>query len=473
MKGPTRLVLFWPSLLLAACSFAPRYQEPSTPPPPPVYQESGEWQMAQPADASKRDAWWALYQDPELNELEAKIALANQDLKAALARLEQARAQTRIARSAEFPTITAGPTITRSRTSRDAPDYNPNLPIVHNDFLAEGDLSYEIDLWGKIRNSVSAARAGAQASAADAAALELALHAELATDYFQLRNLDAQRALLDHTVEAYARGLELTQHLYDGGAAPISDLLQAKAQLEGAKTQQADISLRRSQTQHGIAVLVGESASTFRLDAKPLPTDAQPPALDAGMPSTLVERRPDVAAAERRVAQANANIGVARAAYFPVFSLGAAAGFESLQSSNWFSAPSRLWSIGPSAVLTVFDGGLHRAQSAQAHAAYDEQVADYRGVVLGAFQDVEDNLAALRQLQSESTSEAAAVEAAKGALDQANDRYQGGLVTYLEVVTAETTALQAELSAADIQQRRLAASIALIKALGGGWERAR
>lgn len=471
MKGSTRLLLLWPALLVGACSFAPRYHEPSTPAPPPAYQESGEWQPAQPADASQRGEWWTLFQDPQLDALESKLVLANQDLKAALARLEQARAQTRIARSAEFPTITAGPSVTRSRTSRNAPDYNPNLPIIHNDFLADGDLSYEIDLWGKIRNNVRAARAGEQASAADAATLELALHAELATDYFQLRSLDAQRALLDHTVEAYTRGLELTKNLYDGGAAPISDLLQAKAQLEGARTQQADIALRRAQTQHGIAVLVGESASTFHLEVRPLPVDAQPPPLDAGMPSTLVERRPDVAAAERRVAQANANIGVARAAYFPVFSLGAAAGFESLHSANWFTAPSRLWSIGPSAVLTVFDGGLHRAQSAQAHAAYDEQVADYRGVVLGAFQDVEDNLAALRQLQSESESEAAAVEAAQGALEQANDRYQGGLVTYLEVVTAETTALQAELSAADIQQRRLAASIGLIKALGGGWER--
>jgi NodT family efflux transporter outer membrane factor (OMF) lipoprotein len=361
--------------------------------------------------------------------------------------------------------------VTRERVSRNGPEYNPNLPIIHNDWLAEGDLNYEIDLWGRIRNGVRAARAGEQASAADAATLELALHAELATDYFQLRNLDAQVALLDHTVEAYTRALDLTQHLYDGGAAPISDLLQAKAQLEGAKTQQADIRLRRAQMQHGIAVLVGESASTFHLEAQPLAADAQPPAYDTGLPSTLVQRRPDVAAAERRVAQANYGIGVARAAYFPVFSLTAAAGFESLQSSNWFSAPSRLWAIGPSAVLTVFDAGLHRAQSAQAKAVYDEQAADYRGVVLGAFQDVEDNLVALHELQSESQSEAAAVSATQGALEQANDRYQGGLVTYLEVVTAETAALQAQLSAADIQQRRLGASIALIKALGGGWER--
>jgi outer membrane protein, multidrug efflux system len=471
MNSRTRVLLLWPAALLSACSFAPRYHEPTMPPAPAVYQESGDWQTAQPADAQPRGSWWSLYQDPQLDTLEGRITVANQDLKAALARLEQARAQTRIARAAEFPTITAGPSVTRERTSRNGPDYNPNLPIVNNDWLAQADLSYEIDLWGRIRNGVRAARAGEQASAADAATLELALHAELATEYFQLRNLDAQVALLDHTVEAYTRALDLTQHLYDGGAAPISDLLQAQAQLEGAKTQQADIRLRRAQMQHGIAVLVGESASTFHLEPLPLPADAQPPTFDTGLPSTLVQRRPDVAAAERRVAQANYNIGVARAAYFPVFSLAAAAGFESLQSSNWFSAPSRMWSIGPSAVLTVFDAGLHRAQSAQAKAVYDEQAADYRGVVLGAFQDVEDNLVALHELQNESVSEAAAVTATQGALEQANDRYQGGLVTYLEVVTAETAALQAQLSAADIQQRRLGASIALIKALGGGWER--
>lgn len=471
MNSRMRVLVLWPAVLLSACSFAPRYHEPAVAPAPAAYQESGDWQSAQPADAQARGPWWSLFQDPQLDTLEGKITVANQDLKAALARLEQARAQTRIARAGEFPTITAGPSVTRERVSRNGPEYNPNLPIIHNDWLAEGDLNYEIDLWGRIRNGVRAARAGEQASAADAATLELALHAELATDYFQLRNLDAQVALLDHTVEAYTRALDLTQHLYDGGAAPISDLLQAKAQLEGAKTQQADIRLRRAQMQHGIAVLVGESASTFHLEAQPLAADAQPPAYDTGLPSTLVQRRPDVAAAERRVAQANYGIGVARAAYFPVFSLTAAAGFESLQSSNWFSAPSRLWAIGPSAVLTVFDAGLHRAQSAQAKAVYDEQAADYRGVVLGAFQDVEDNLVALHELQSESQSEAAAVSATQGALEQANDRYQGGLVTYLEVVTAETAALQAQLSAADIQQRRLGASIALIKALGGGWER--
>jgi NodT family efflux transporter outer membrane factor (OMF) lipoprotein len=276
--------------------------------------------------------------------------------------------------------------------------------------------------------------------------------------------------LLDRTVADYARALELTQHLYDGGAAALADLDQAKAQLETARTQAAAIRQSRAQTEHAIAVLLGESASTFRLDAQPLPLEVVPPAIDLGLPSALLERRPDVAAAERRVAAANAGIGVARAAYFPVFSLFGAAGFESTAASNWITAPSRLWSIGPSALLTVFDGGLHRAQSAAAHAAYDEQVADYRGTVLTAYQEVEDNLAALHDLELQSASEAAAVDATADALEQAQYQYQAGLVTYLEVVVSENAALAARLSAADIQVRRMIASVMLVKALGGGWE---
>jgi NodT family efflux transporter outer membrane factor (OMF) lipoprotein len=336
--------------------------------------------------------------------------------------------------------------------------------------VLEADVSYEFDVWGRVRNSVASARASEQASAADLATLDLSTHAELASDYFTLRSEDAQQELLDRTVVDYASALALTQSLYDGGAAALSDLDQAKAQLESARTQAADMGLRRAQTEHAIAVLLGESASGFRLDAQPLKVDVLPPAIDPGLPSTLLERRPDVAAAERRVASANAGIGVARAAYFPVFSLFGAAGFESTQVSNWISAPSRLWSVGPSAVLTVLDGGLHRAQSAAAHAAYDEQVADYRGVVLAAYQDVEDNLAALRQLQQESVSEAAAVTATTGVLEQAQFRYGAGIATYLEVVFAENAALAARLSAADIQVRRMIASVQLVKALGGGWQ---
>ena len=321
-----------------------------------------------------------------------------------------------------------------------------------------------------MRNTLSAANASAQASAADLVTLDLSTHAELATDYFSLRSADQQQALLDQTVADYTKALQLEQNLYNGGAAALSDLVQAQAQLETARTQAADVHLQRAQLEHAIAVLIGQPASSFHLDAMPLPAELAPPAIDPGLPSALLERRPDVSAAERRVFAANAEIGVARAAYFPVFSLNASAGYDSTHSSNWIEAPSNIWSLGPSAVLTLFDAGRHASQSAQAHAAYDEQVANYRGSVLNAYREVEDNIVALRQLEQESTSQAAAVTASQKALEQAVYRYKGGIVTYLEVVTTENAALQAELSAANIQGRRLNASVLLVKALGGGWQ---
>jgi NodT family efflux transporter outer membrane factor (OMF) lipoprotein len=455
--------------VLTACSLAPRYHRPTTETPPQAYQEVGEWKTAQPADAERRGAWWAPFEDRGLDALEARVGEANQNLKAAFERLQEARAQTRIERSAYFPTITAGPTVSRYRTSINSPSYNPAKPAVLNDFLLEGDLSYEFDVWGRVRNTVAAARATQQATAADLAVLDLGLHAELASDYFMLRSEDTRQRLLDQTVIEYGRALELTQNLFEGGAGVLADVDQARAQLETARTQAADMRLQRAQTEHAIAVLVGASPSAFRLDPQPLPLEVLPPAVDPGMPSALLERRPDIAAAERRVAAANAQIGVTRAAYFPVFSLTGTTGFESTASGNWITAPSRLWSIGPAAILTVFDGGLHRAQSEQAHAAYEEQVANYRNTVLAAYQEVEDNLAALRELALESSSEAAAVTATTGALEQAQYRYQGGIVTYLEVVTAQNASLAARLSAADIQLRRLVASVLLVKALGGGW----
>jgi NodT family efflux transporter outer membrane factor (OMF) lipoprotein len=413
-----------------------------------------------------------VFDDPLLDTLENKVTAANQDIKAAFARLQQARAETRIQRSASFPTLTAGSSATRSRTSVNSPTYSPTKPAVGNDFELEADLSYEIDVWGRIRNSVASARASEQASAADLATLDLSTHAELAGDFFTLCGLDTEQALLNQTVADYARAVQLTRILFEGGAAARADLDQAEAQLQTARTQATDIRLRRAQTEHAIAVLVGELPSTFHLDSRPLRLDVAPPAIDPGLPSVLLERRPDVAAAERRTAAANADIGVARAAYFPVFSLPGTGGFESSSSSNWISAPSRFWSIGPSAVLTVFDAGRHRAQSAQAHARYDEQVATYRETVLTAYQEVEDNLAALRDLDAEAGSQAAAVAATASALKQAHFQYQGGLVTYLQVVVTENAALSAQLSAADIQIRRMSATVLLIKALGGGWRSA-
>jgi NodT family efflux transporter outer membrane factor (OMF) lipoprotein len=471
MKGRLRSAAALLIGTLTACSFAPVYKTPESAPAAALYKESGDWKAAQPVDNETRGAWWTLFHDPQLDALEAKVGDANQDLKAAFARLQQARAATRIARADLFPTLSAGASATRSRTSVNSPTYVRGSEPVGNNFDLQADFSYELDVWGRVRNAVTSAKASQQASAADLATLNLSVHAELATDYFALRAQDAQQVLLDKTVADYAQSLQLTQNLYNGGAAALADVAQAQAQLENVRTQAADIRLQRAQSEHAIAVLLGENPSAFHALPNPLPQEAVPPALDHGLPSSLLERRPDVAAAERRVAAANAQIGVARAAYFPVFSLAAAAGFDSTSSSNWLNAPSRLWSVGPAGVLTLFDAGRHRAQTAQAKAVYDEQVADYRGTVLTAYQEVEDNLAALRQLQQESVSEAAAVTATGKALQQAQYRYKAGLVTYLEVATTETTALQAQLSNVTIQLRRMNASVLLVKALGGGWQK--
>ena len=455
--------------VVSACSLAPPYRTPSSPSPADAYAEAGDWRKAEPLEDRARDAWWTLFRDPELDALEAKAGNANQNIKAAFARLQEARAATRIARADLVPSLNVASSATRQRVSQNSPTNVPGRNPTFNNFDVEADLSYEADLWGRVRNTLNAAKADQQASAADLAALDLAQHAELATDYYNLRSEDAVQVLLQNTVDDYSRSLELTEHLFRGGAAAEADVDQARAQLESARTLAADIALQRAQTEHAIAVLIGENPSRFHLGSNPLPQDTAPPPIDPGLPSTLLERRPDVAAAERRVAAANAQIGVARAAYFPVFSLAAATGFDSTRTSTWLNAPSRLWSVGPEGLLTVFDAGRHRAQSAQAHAQYDEQVANYRNTVLIAYEEVEDNLAALRRLEQESLSEAAAVTATAKALEQARYRYKAGLVTYLEVATTETIALQAQLSRANILNRHMDASVLLVKALGGGW----
>jgi NodT family efflux transporter outer membrane factor (OMF) lipoprotein len=328
--SPSRATI---ALLLAAgcasCSLAPRYERPPTAAPASTYKELDGWKIAEPADSRSKGPWWAIYHDSSLDELEAQAADANQSLKAAFARLREAQAQTRIARAAYFPALTADATATRTKTSVNSPNFTPYLPDPENDFLLGANLSYEIDLFGRIRNTVAGARASEQASAGDTAALELSLQAEVASDYFALRGLDAQQELLDRTITDYARALKLTENLYHGGAAAVADVQQARAQLETARTQAEDTRLRRAQTEHAIAVLVGQEASSFSLNSRPLDVDVAPPAVDPGLPSQLLERRPDVAAAERRVASANAGIGVARAAYFPTFSLAGALGVES------------------------------------------------------------------------------------------------------------------------------------------------
>lgn len=466
-----RAWLMLPVLLaLGGCSLSPSYQRPTVPAPPDTYKEAGDWEVATPADSFARGPWWTMFHDPDLDALEDQVADANQSLKAALARLEQAHAQTRIARASWLPTLSARGTATRAETSMYSPGHTPGAPRIGNSFDLQGDLSYEVDVFGRIRNTLAGARATEQATAGDVGALDLSVHADLASDYFTLRGLDIEQQLLDQTVAAYARSLSLTENLYHGGAAAIADVQQAQAQLESARTQAEDTRLRRAQTEHAIAVLVGQEASGFGIAAHPEAETPPLPQVALGLPSQLLERRPDVAAAERRVAAANAGIGVARAAYFPVLDILASAGSLAPQTAKLLTAPSQYWSVGPQLLLTVFDGGLHAAQSAAAHAAYDEQVANYRSTVLTAFQDVEDNLAALRQLQRESLSEAAAVTATQGALDQANLRYRGGIATYLEVVSTENAALAARVAAQDIEIRRATATVRLVKALGGDWQ---
>ncbi len=460
--------------LLAGCSFAPAYHVPQSAPAPEQYKEEygdhAGWKVAQPQDSQPRGAWWTLFNDPRLNALESKLENSNLSLQAAFARLQQARAQYRIARADLFPSLDLSPSATRERFSPNSPRFLPGFPTTYNDFILGADFSYELDLWGRVRNEVAAAKATQQASAADLAATELSLRAELAEDYFGLRTDDAEVQLLDRTVEDYRQALELTANLFSGGAAALTDVAQAQAQLQNALTQAADIRLQRAQAEHAIALLVGENPSSFGLAANPLPLDVVPPPLDPGLPSELLERRPDVAEAERRVASANAQIGQARAAYFPQFTLSAAAGFESVSTGTWITAPSRFWSVGPHVSLPLFEGGRLVAQTDQAKAAYAEQVANYRNTVLGAYRDVEDNLAALRQLAAESETAAGAVTATGTVLQQAQDRYKAGIVTYLEVSTAETAALQAQLTAVNIQTRRMNASVLLVKALGGGWQ---
>jgi len=340
-------ILLWLALLAGSCSFAPPYHVPASTPVPSQYQELDGWQPANPTDAVARGDWWQLFKDPQLNDLETKAAAGNQNLNAAYARLQQARAQTRISRADVFPAITASAMADRSRTSPNSPRFPPGDETTGNDFSLEGDFSYEFDLWGRVRNDVASAKASQQASAADLASLTLSIGAELASDYFSLRSDDAQQLLVDQAVKDYQQSLQLTQNLYNAGAIPLGDVAQAQAQLENAMTQVADLRLQREQAAHAIAVLIGENPSSFRMPLNPLPLDFTPPGVDPDLPSTLLERRPDVAEAERRVAAANAQIGVARAAYFPQFTLDASAGFNSTRAVNWLSAPSRFWSIGP------------------------------------------------------------------------------------------------------------------------------
>jgi NodT family efflux transporter outer membrane factor (OMF) lipoprotein len=455
------------TMLLSACSLAPPLKTPVIP-AGDAYKEIGPWTQAQPADRLPRDSWWALYGNPELDGLEKKLIDGNPTLAAALANYAQARALADQARAGLFPTLGLNASAQRNRESINAPLRGPTTPTYFNANTLGGSVSYELDLWGQIRNEVAAGEANAAASAADLENARLSLIAQLVDDYIQLRSLDRDSAILDETVQAFTRALKLTEQRHDAGIAPGLDVSQAQTQLNAALSQAAQTLAARALIEHAIAALLGVSASTFSL--KPAIVAIELPQIPSGVPSTLLERRPDIAGAQRRMVAANANIGVARAAYFPTLNLGAQGGFQSTAFSNWLSAPSTFWAIGPNALLSVFDGGLRRAQVAQARAEFDASAANYRGTVVGAFQQVEDSLATLNHFHDASIDEKAAVDAAQRTLDFSMALYKQGATDYLTVVTSQTALLQTQLEALNLDTMQLTASVDLIRALGGGWE---
>ncbi len=458
------------TLLVSACAAGPDYQRPDAPTPSAFKDEAphdGTWKKAQPADGKLRDKWWELFGDAQLNALEEQVTAANQTLKAATAQYLAARDQIRVARAAYFPTAGGGPSVSSNQLSKNQPNTSAATKFDYNIFLLQGQAQWEPDLWGQVRRTVEQARADAQASAADLASVALSLHAELAMDYFQLRGLDTQRQLLETTLSSDDDELQLTRKRFGGGVANAVDVAQAETQYRTVKAQAIDTGVARAQFEHAIATLIGVPASTFALAPNPLVVAL--PSIPMGLPSALLERRPDVAAAERRVAAANAQIGIATAAYYPNITLSATVGLESGALGTLFQLPSLLWSLGASAFETLFDAGRRHALTDQARDAYEGQVATYRQSVLTAFQDVEDNLSALRILEEEAEAQAAAVEAARQSLALSDKRYKGGVATYLEVLTAQTFQLSNERAQADVATRRCTASVQLIKALGGGW----
>lgn len=460
------------ALLLGSCTVGPKYSRPSVPitpafkePPPELFKETKDWKPAQPGRPLPLK-WWEIFGDPQLNSLEEQVAVANQDLKAAEARFRQARALIRFNRAAQYPTITTGPGLSSIKDSNHQP-YVSSSRGATGDFVLPFDLSYEVDLWGRIRRSVAAAREATQAAAADLATATLSMQAELAFDYFEMRSADAQLRLLNDTVKAYTDALQLTTNRFEGGASAKSDVAQAQTQLDTTRAQATDVGVDRAQFEHAIAVLIGQPPAMLTL--APAPLNLQPPPIPVGLPSQLLERRPDIASAELSMMQANEQIGIARAAFFPTLLLGAEAGLESSSITDWFTWPSRFWAIGPLLTQTLFDAGRRRATSEAALAGYDQSVAGYRQTTLNAFQQVEDNVAALRILETESQQQRSAVQSAQESLDLFNNRYQGGVDSYLQVITAQTIALTNERTEIDILRRRMDATVLLIKALGGGW----
>jgi NodT family efflux transporter outer membrane factor (OMF) lipoprotein len=457
------------ALQLAGCVVGPKYHVPAAP-APPAYKEMGDWKPAQPNDQNLGGSWWTIFQDPQLNALEDQVNVSNQNLKAAEAQFRQARAALRYNRADYYPTVTYGPSATRERTSsRRPPPTSIFDGISYNDFVLPFSVSYQADVWGRVRKNVESYREQAQASAADLATINLSMHADLAVDYFQARSLDAEEQLLKSTVTQYEQALELNESRFRGGIASEVEVEQAKTILQTTQAEAIDVGVARALYEHAVAILIGKPPAEFSLP--PLPLTTPPPHVPISLPSDLLERRPDIAAAERRVAAANAQIGVAKSAYYPVVNLFASGGFESSAITTLLNGPSGIWSVGLSAIGTAFDVGRRRALNEQARAAYDYQVAAYRENVLTGFQQVEDNLAAVRILEKEAQVQAEAVAAAQRSLDLSVTRYKGGVTSYLEVITAQNAALADEVTAVNILGRRMANTVLLIQALGGGWDR--
>jgi NodT family efflux transporter outer membrane factor (OMF) lipoprotein len=460
-----------PALLLAAslvssCTVGPDYSRPPVT-TPSVYKETIGAKTPAVDDVFGLK-WWEVFGDSDLNALEEQVDISSQNIAQAEARFRQARALVQSARAAYYPTVTVGIGVTGMQQSPTSQSRNPKTKNAFPEYTLPIDVSWELDVWGRIRRSVESNEASAQASAADLEGARLSARAEVAQDYFLIQSLDAQIRLVDASVVAFQKSLDLTNNRYNTGVASRGDVLQAETQLKTTQAQAIDLGVLRAQTEHALAVLMGRAPADFSLAVRPVV--AEPPAIPAGVPEELLVRRPDVASAERTMAAANAQIGVAQSAYYPTVSINTSGGFESESIGNWFSVLGRFWSAGISATQTLFDGGLRQSQVEHARAVYDENVAAYRETVLNGFQEVEDNLAAQRILTNEAQVQDDAVKAAEQSLAVIMNQYQAGIVSYLNVIVAQTLALNNEKTAVDIQGRRLNAAVLLVKALGGGWK---
>jgi len=454
------------AIALGGCSLAPTYRAPVIAIKTDEWQDN-MWKVAQPTDDYPREAWWQIYSDPILNDLESKIEQGNPTLAVALARFDQANAYKRQLQSGLFPSVDGGVSITNNRQSDNRPLRGSNQPNLYRANMVGLSANYELDVWGKVRNLVEAGTADAQASAADVETIKLSLHAQLADDYLSLRGIDTKLKLLHTTVNAYQQALELTQRRHAGGVASGLDVARAETQISTLKAQLADITSKRATLEHAIASLIGQPAMNFNLDIADHPLLT--PEIPVDLPSTLLQRRPDISAAERRTAAANATIGVARAAYFPDFSLGTAFGYQNTTVGPLLSAPNSFWLLGPSAIFNLFDAGKREAEVAQAKAALEIAGSQYRATVLTAFQQVEDALSALKYTKEGEIEQTAAVKSAQTTLSLSLNRYREGAVNYLDVVTAQASALSAESNLLDLHTQQLRSSVELIRALGGGW----